>query len=292
MTAAVAVMSSTRTGSLWRARSRPRRTATRSSSARSCAACSESGAVVFDEAPVGGALTAARGLACPRACARCRAARRPARRGRARDAHGRGGDRPHVSTWTCSRRLVEIDEAALLDQLEAAVEASLLRESTDQVGRFTFEHALINHTLYEGLGGSRRARIHQRIAEALEDLYGTDSDEQLGRAGAALAAGDRVRRQDQGGAVCHRAPGERALDSLAPSEAAKLFADALELLGTGDTVERCEALIGLGEAQRQTVIPRIARRCSRRPGSRRSSTTPSWPPGPRCEQPRCDERHR
>ncbi len=48
--------------------------------------------------------------------------------------------------------------------------------------------------------------------------------------------------------------GRRALDSLAPSEAARLFADALELLGTGATAERCEALIGLGEAQRQTGV--------------------------------------
>ena len=151
-------------------------------------------------------------------------------------------------------RLVEIDETALLDQLEAAVQASLLRESTDQVGRFTFEHALINHTLYEGLGGSRRARVHQGIAEALEDLYGTDSGEQL----AELALHWRLATvsvdKTKAARYAVRA-GRQALDSLAPSEAAKLFADALELLGTDVTVERCEALIGLGEAQRQTGVP-------------------------------------
>ena len=128
-------------------------------------------------------------------------------------------------------RLVEIDETALLDQLEAAVQASLLRESTDQVGRFTFEHALINHTLYEGLGGSRRARVHQGIAEALEDLYGTDSGEQL----AELALHWRLATvsvdKTKAARYAVRA-GRQALDSLAPSEAAKLFADALELLGT------------------------------------------------------------
>ena len=151
-------------------------------------------------------------------------------------------------------RLVEIDETALLDQLEAAVQASLLRESTDQVGRFTFEHALINHTLYEGLGGSRRARVHQGIAEALEDLYGTDSGEQL----AELALHWRLATvsvdKTKAARYAVRA-GRQALDSLAPSEAAKLFADALELLGTDVTVERCEALIGLGEAQRHAGVP-------------------------------------
>ena len=35
----------------------------------------------------------------------------------------------------------------------------------------------------------------------------------------------------------------------------KLFNDALELLRPGDAVDRCEALIGLGDAQRQTGIP-------------------------------------
>ena len=59
-------------------------------------------------------------------------------------------------------------ESRLLDQLEVAVDATLLRESTDQVGRFAFEHALINHTLYEALGATRRARLHHRIALALE----------------------------------------------------------------------------------------------------------------------------
>ena len=46
--------------------------------------------------------------------------------------------------------------------------------------------------------------------------------------------------------------GQRALESLAPAEAVKLFADAVELTATVDSRERCEALIGLGEAQRQT----------------------------------------
>ena len=49
--------------------------------------------------------------------------------------------------------------------------------------------------------------------------------------------------------------GQRALDSLAPSDAAKLFGDALEMLGSAPSAARSEALIGLGEAQRQTGVP-------------------------------------
>ena len=39
-------------------------------------------------------------------------------------------------------------------------------------GRYNFAHALIQHTLYEELGPSRRARTHRPVAEALEELCG------------------------------------------------------------------------------------------------------------------------
>ena len=147
--------------------------------------------------------------------------------------------------------LVDFSENTLLDQLEAATSATLLRESTDGIGRFTFEHALINHTLYQGLGGTRRARLHHRVALALESLYGQDSEDHLSD----LAMHWRLATVtiDAGRAASYSIrAGRRALDSLAPSEAARSFGDALELLGPGATAERCEALIGLGEAQRLT----------------------------------------
>jgi class 3 adenylate cyclase len=148
-------------------------------------------------------------------------------------------------------QLASMSEATLLDELEAAVEASLLRESTKVLGRFDFEHALINHTLYQALGRTRRAQLHQRVAETIEQLHGVDSEEHLGELALhwRLAGSDRPKAAD----YSLRA-GRRALDSLAPSEAAKLFGDALEMLGSDATASRCEALIGLGEAQRQTGV--------------------------------------
>ena len=151
-------------------------------------------------------------------------------------------------------QLVEMSEVRLLDVLEAAVQASLLRESTELVGRFDFGHALINHTLYQGLGATRRARLHHRVAEAIEQLYGIDSDEHLGELAMhwrlATVSVDRPRA-----AGYSLRAGRRALDSLAPSEAARLFGDALEMLGSVASAARSEALIGLGEAQRQTGVP-------------------------------------
>ena len=143
--------------------------------------------------------------------------------------------------------VVEIAEGRLLDQLETAVGAALLRESADQVGRFTFEHALINHTLYQGLGGTRRARLHHRVALALEALYPDQLADLALHWRLATVAMDTTKAAD----YSLRA-GRRALDGLAPSEAARLFTDALDLLGPGEGAERCDALIGLGEAQRLT----------------------------------------
>jgi class 3 adenylate cyclase len=151
-------------------------------------------------------------------------------------------------------RLVEMSEARLLDVLEAAGQSSLLRESTEVVGRFDFEHALINHTLYQGLGATRRARLHQRVAQALEDLYGIDSDEHLSELALHWRlAGVSIGRSRAAGYSLRA--GRRALDSLAPSEAANLFGDALDMLGSVPSAGRSEALIGLGEAQRQTGVP-------------------------------------
>jgi AAA ATPase domain len=147
--------------------------------------------------------------------------------------------------------ILDSDENTLLDHLEAAVAASVLAESSERVGQFRFAHALINQTLYEGLGATRRARMHQRVAQALEQLYGEDPVARLAELALhwrlAAVSVDRAKAAD----YSLRA-GEQALDSLAPAEALKLFADAVELTGETDNAQRCEALIGLGEAQRQT----------------------------------------
>ncbi len=150
--------------------------------------------------------------------------------------------------------VVEMDEARLLDQLDGAVAASVLAESSEQVGRFRFLHALINQTLYEGLGATRRARMHQRVAEALEELYGADPGEHLSELALhwRLAA---VSVEKAKAAEYALRAGQRALSNLAPAEALKLFADAVALSGNAVSTERCQALIGLGVAQRQVGEP-------------------------------------
>ena len=145
-------------------------------------------------------------------------------------------------------------EEELLDLLEVAVEASVLVERSERPGAFSFAHALINHTLYEDLGATRRARLHQQVAEALEKLYGDDPGPRVAELANHWAAATAA--LDPGKAVKYsRRAGERALETLAPDEAMRWYRRALELQAQqaeSDAATRCDLLIGLGEAQRQT----------------------------------------
>jgi predicted ATPase len=61
-------------------------------------------------------------------------------------------------------RATKSSEDELLDILEAATTVSLVRELADAPGHYNFAHALIQHTLYEDLGLTRRARAHRQVA--------------------------------------------------------------------------------------------------------------------------------
>ena len=124
--------------------------------------------------------------------------------------------------------VVEFDESRLLDLLEQAVAASLLQESGERAGRFTFTHALVEHTLYEDLGRTRRARLHQQVAEALEEQCGEEPGERLGELAAHWAAA--VVSTDTAKALHYaQQAAERALEQLAPDEAVRWYRQALEL---------------------------------------------------------------
>ena len=149
--------------------------------------------------------------------------------------------------------VVDLPEARLLDLLEDAVAASLLQENRNRAGRLTFTHGLVEHTLYEDLAATRRVRLHKRVAEALEEQCGDEPGERLGELAGHWAAA--VVTADCAKAIHYaRRAGERALQQLAPDEAARWYRQALELHAQapgGERAERCELLIGLGEAQRQ-----------------------------------------
>ena len=67
-------------------------------------------------------------------------------------------------------KVAEASEDAVLDALDEATAAALVSEARGGSGQFAFRHALIRTTLYEELSATRRARLHRRVGEALEEL--------------------------------------------------------------------------------------------------------------------------
>jgi class 3 adenylate cyclase/tetratricopeptide (TPR) repeat protein len=149
-------------------------------------------------------------------------------------------------------RVANLDEDAVLDLCDAAVTAAVLTEA-DMAGRYTFAHALIEHTLYDDLSAGRRARAHRTIAEAIEELCGDDPGARIGELAYHWAAA--VQPTDTSKAVHYaQIAGDRALDLLAPDEGVRWYSQALELLDRTphpDTRQRAELLVDLGDAQRQ-----------------------------------------
>lgn len=153
--------------------------------------------------------------------------------------------------------MTERSEDDLLDILEAADRAAIVRESPASPGRYTFAHSLIQHTLYEDLGAMRRQRAHQRVAEALEELCGDDPSDRVWELAYHWASATKPAEAEKAIRYARRAA-ERALDALAPDEAIRWLEQALDLLDqlpAADDQTRCRLLIGLGVAQRHVGMP-------------------------------------
>jgi DNA-binding SARP family transcriptional activator len=141
--------------------------------------------------------------------------------------------------------LERISDGDPLPALEAAIGAAVITEPA--TGRFAFTHAIINHTLYEQLTPSRCSRLHCRVAQAVAELPGDHVAELAHHWLAAAPA-----HTDDALRAAQRA-GDRALEQLAPDEALHWFDRGLELTegDPGRAAERCDLLIGRGEARRR-----------------------------------------
>jgi DNA-binding SARP family transcriptional activator/tetratricopeptide (TPR) repeat protein len=148
-------------------------------------------------------------------------------------------------------------EDHLIDVLDGAMRAALVSDAPERPGRLSFSHALVEHTLYDGIAPTRRQRLHGRIAASLEDLCAGDPGERLGELAyhwtQASTPADAPRAID----YALRAADD-AVDRLAPDEAIRWYRKALELLDrhrARDETTRCHALIRLGFAQRHAGDP-------------------------------------
>ncbi|MET0459141.1 MAG: AAA family ATPase [Ilumatobacteraceae bacterium] len=150
----------------------------------------------------------------------------------------------------------ETSDDELLDILDAAARAALVREVSDGAIRFSFEHALIQQCVYDGIGRARRTRAHRRVAETLEGLARdrTAADVwQLARHWLDAGPDGHAR------ALAHaQRAGDAALAALAPGDALAFYTQALRLharAASPDPLVGIDIAIGLGTAQRQLGDP-------------------------------------
>jgi DNA-binding CsgD family transcriptional regulator len=147
----------------------------------------------------------------------------------------------------------DISEERLLIALEQAMEAHVIEEVTDAIGRYRFTHALIQEAISSDLSATRRARLHARIAETLEELY-TD---QLENHASELAQHFQEARSVLGSDGIARysvMAGERALVAYAHEEALAHFNRALAVR-EGEEMDAQGAALHLGIAR--ALMPTI-----------------------------------
>jgi tetratricopeptide (TPR) repeat protein len=149
-------------------------------------------------------------------------------------------------------------EDELLDVLERAGDAALVREVGDAPGRYAFAHALLQRTLYDDLCGARRVRAHRLVAEGLERLGEQGTDARLGELAWHWTAAAHTQELAGKALDYARRAGDAALAALSPDDALRHFEQARELLaraGDPDPVVAIDLAIGLGTAQHQTGDP-------------------------------------
>lgn len=156
-------------------------------------------------------------------------------------------------TYELVLRVASGKEETTLDALDEAVSARVIHELPEAVGRYAFRHALMRETVYVRLTKTRRAHLHHRVGQALDELSVDDPEpplrqiaEQFLRAGSLTASAD---------AAVHAArAAEEAARQHCHQDAASLYARAVHSLDghrLGDRRLRCTLLCALGHAQRR-----------------------------------------
>jgi tetratricopeptide (TPR) repeat protein len=140
------------------------------------------------------------------------------------------------------------DATAVGAAVTEARAAGVVLDGAGKAGAVRFTHVLIRDVLEAQLGQGERARVHGAVGEALERLQADDLDGHLARLAHHFAEAGPMGRERALVYTCRAA--DHAMRLLAYEEAARLYRSALALMdGEGRDRERCDLLIGLGEAQ-------------------------------------------
>jgi DNA-binding SARP family transcriptional activator len=157
-------------------------------------------------------------------------------------------------------RLGKVPRDELLDALDEAMAERILDDVPGSPGRLRFGHALIRDTLYDGLAPSRRMRLHQDAAVALEAAHSDDLGPHLTELAYHYLAAAPAGAADKAIEYARRA-GDRAASQLAYEEAARLYETALSLVD--EPAARCDLQLALGDAHARAGDSPAAKRAFR-----------------------------
>ena len=147
-------------------------------------------------------------------------------------------------------RVAGLPEGELLDILDAAVRGALLAEVPSTPGRYSFAHALLRSTMEAELSATRRALLHRRIGEAIEQRHRDRLDPWLGELARHFAAAGPA-EVDRAVDYAARAA-QQATERLAYDEAVGLLERAVALRRADDPVDEAELarlMLALASAQ-------------------------------------------
>jgi len=158
-------------------------------------------------------------------------------------------------THDALRELAEdTTEGQLLDVLDEALDAKLIEELRGEIGNYQFTHALIQETLTSELSSARTVRLHARIAETLERLYGDESDNHAAELVPHFVEAELILGEERSIHYSVLA-GQQALAMTAPQQALGHFEHAVAIAGDGEMdARKARATLGLARALHQFSV--------------------------------------
>jgi DNA-binding SARP family transcriptional activator/tetratricopeptide (TPR) repeat protein len=148
-------------------------------------------------------------------------------------------------------QLSDATEDELLEVLDEAFAARVLADVPGAVGRLRFSHARVRDALYDDMSLARRAQLHRRIGEALEELYRGDLEPHVAELAHHFFLAGPGGDVDKTIEYTRRA-GDLAVAVLAYEEAVRHYEMALRALdrrASRDNAETGSVLLALGDAQ-------------------------------------------
>lgn len=149
--------------------------------------------------------------------------------------------------------LTGLPEEALLDCLDEALRAGLIRATGRADAPYDFAHAIVRHALYEELNPDRKTRLHRRIAEVLERVHAGNESEHAAELASQYHASATLPGAERG--IPHAlAAAEQARAGYAHERAVTFLRMARDLAVRGRPATRAAILCKLALAEAEALM--------------------------------------